>query len=245
MKIIFLCARLRLLCFNWRTRVLVALLLVLSGAASSAAIIFSENMGTTAPSSGSSFPSVSTFVGFQNSGTLAFSGSGDVRATTTSSGIYTTASGSDNVFLTSGGTVNFQMASINTVGYTSLILSFGAFKSAIASTMSELALSYSTDGINYSTLSIPAQASGGGTANWRLISGISLPSDAAGVADLRLQWINTAASSVMFRLDDVTLTGTAVPEPAEWGLISALELLGICGFSTWRKQYAAKRMTEN
>ena len=33
----------------------------------------------------------------------------------------------------------------------------------------------------------------------------------------------------------------AVPEPGEWGLISALGLLGICSVSTWRRHHAVRR----
>lgn len=47
--------------------------------------------------------------------------------------------------------------------------------------------------------------------------------------------------------DDLQIQGAvnAVPEPAGWGLISTIGLLGLCGVSTWRKQRAVKRMTEN
>jgi hypothetical protein len=186
----------------------VSLLLVLSGGAGLAALVFTENMGTP---SGTTAIAANTF---QNSG-LAFVGSGDVRDTSTSSG-YTGSSGGGNVFLTgAGATPNFIIGSINTVGYSSLVLSFGAFKSTTASTMSELALSYSINGgSTYSALTILPQSGG---ATWRLISGISLPSDAEGIPDLRLQWVNidpAGTPNPQFRLDDITLVGTAVPEPS-------------------------------
>jgi hypothetical protein len=50
-----------------------------------------------------------------------------------------------------------------------------------------------------------------------------------------------------WRIDDISLSvtatsaNTAVPEPAECGLVSALALLGICGVSIWRNHRTAKR----
>lgn len=182
--------------------------------------IFSENMGsptgTTAIASNA----------FQNSGTLTFSGTGDVRISTSSTG-YAGASGSGNVFLTNNGTAYFQISGINTTGYAagSLDLSFGAFKSTTASNMSELSLQYSTDGSTWLSLSIPAQATGSGTANWRLISfaDTALPISSS----LFLKWTNTGTGP-QFRLDDVILSGslTAVPEPREYA-IAFVGLLGV------------------
>ena len=163
--------------------------------------IFSENMGTSA--AGTTGITSNTF---QNT-VYSFSGTGDIRISTVSSG-YTDASGNSNIFLTNTIGVNFQISGISTVGYTLLSLSFGAFKSTTASNMSELMLQYSTDGISYTALTIPAQLTGAGTAVWRLISGISLPVACQGVSNLRLKWTNTGTSP-QFRIDDITLKGTS------------------------------------
>ena len=50
-------------------------------------------------------------------------------------------------------------------------------------------------------------------------------------------------SGANWRIDDISLDVTAVPETAAWGLISAIGLLGICSVRTWREQRAAKRAT--
>jgi len=216
----------------------VLLLVILRAVPSSAALttIFSENMGTP---SGTTSIAANTF---ENSGTLTYSGSGDIRNNTFSSG-YADASGDGNVFLTTGGTKNFQIASISTLGFSDLVISFGAIKNINASTMSELILRYSIDGgSSFSVLPIPAQSAGTGTSNWRLISGIDLPTNAEGISDLRLEWVNSAVAGVQFRLDDIKLEGTetvitVVPEPSTY--VAALMLaipFGVHGVRYWRNR---------
>ncbi|MEZ4796828.1 MAG: GEVED domain-containing protein [Flavobacteriaceae bacterium] len=164
--------------------------------------IFSENIG-----SGTGTQSIAATT-FQNSGTLSYAGTADTRTSTPSSG-YTGSSGGKNVFITNVSGRYFEISAISTVGYTTLTLSFGAYKSTNASNMSELALEYSIDGIAWSPITIPSQPTGTGTANWRLISGISLPGTAEGVTTLHLRWTNNNSPvSTQFRIDDVLLEGT-------------------------------------
>ncbi|MCL4790093.1 MAG: PEP-CTERM sorting domain-containing protein [Verrucomicrobia bacterium] len=40
-------------------------------------------------------------------------------------------------------------------------------------------------------------------------------------------------------IDDFSIT--AIPEPAEWGLICALGLMGVCGLHTWRERRRTRR----
>jgi uncharacterized repeat protein (TIGR02543 family) len=177
------------------------IVLLLSNTVLGQVTIFTENMGT--PTGTTAIASNS----FQNStGALTYSGTADIRNTTVSS-VYSGASGGGNVYLTNTIGTNFQIANISTIGYATLTLQFGAFKSTTASSMSELVLEYSTDGTNYSALTIPAQPTGTGTATWRLISSISLPSAACNAANLRLKWRQTSTTP-QFRIDDVVLKGT-------------------------------------
>src|SRR5689334_12964015 len=77
------------------------LVLGLLSATACHAAVFSEDVGTP-----SSTTSINNYSGWQNNGTLTFTGSGDVRITSDSAGHYIGASGSGNVFLTAGGTIN-------------------------------------------------------------------------------------------------------------------------------------------
>lgn len=171
-------------------------------AATFAVNIFSENMGTP-----SGTTSIATNV-FQNSG-LTFTGTGDVRNTTVSTG-YTGVSGGGNVFLTNSTGVFFQIAGINSNGYlaNSFGLSFGRFKSTTANDFSTLAVEYSTDGTTYSPLTYSAGSTGSGTAAWSLASASSLSIPNA--SNLRLRWRQTGTIVQQYRLDDVIFSGTAI-----------------------------------
>jgi hypothetical protein len=192
------------------------------------ATILSENMGTVTATT-----SIASNT-FQNSGTYTYSGTGDVRSTTASTG-YTGASGSANVFLTNSNSPTFSIGSIDTSAYAagSLVLSFGATKSTSAATLTEMVVSYSTDGVNFTSLTFPAQ--GTGTA-WRVItldaaSNASLPVSST----LTLRWQNTS-TSYQARIDDVTLTGTAVPEPS-----AAVALVGGIGMLIGVRRFRSSR----
>jgi hypothetical protein len=134
-------------------------------------------------------------------------GTGDLRESAVSTG-YAGATGNANVFLTTGGTRFFEISGISTLTCTDLVLSFGAWKQTSASDMTELIFEFSTDGISYTSISIPPQPTGSGTANWRLIT-LNLPLAASNQSNLRLRWTNTeTGTSPQFRIDDISLSGT-------------------------------------
>ena len=167
-----------------------------SGGGGTTSTIFSENMG--APTANTSI-AVNTF---QNSGTLSFAGTGDVRTSTPSSG-YTGASGGGNVFITQTANLFFEISGINTTGYSNLTLSFGHHKNTIAGS-NELAVEFSADGSNYSPLSY-SRPTGSGTATWLLVTPTgTIPA----TANLRIRFRQTSTST-QFRIDDVKLTGVA------------------------------------
>lgn len=167
--------------------------------------IYTETFGTV----GANTPIASH--GFDN-GDLIYTGTGDIRGTTVSSG-YAGASGGANVFLGAG--QYFMVGGLNTASYESedLWITFGAYKSLTSLDMSDLIFSYSVDGENFIALAVPVQPTGSGTANWRLIGPLSgLPSSES----LWLKWEH-AGTAGSYRLDDIQIH--AVPEPATWGII--------------------------
>jgi hypothetical protein len=183
-------------------------------------VVFVESIGVVA--SNTSIASHVSNNGFDND-SFTFSGSGDIRATTASSS-YEGASGSANVYLTNSGSANFRIDGISTMGHTigSVGISFGAYKSTTASDMTTLLLEYSTDGALWSSIAIPAQVTGSGTANWRLIS--FSETDIPITSSLSLRWTNTDTTT-QYRIDDITLTAVPEPSVAFLGGVGLLALL--------------------
>lgn len=163
--------------------------------------IFSENMG--APSSNTL---VNSYTGFENYGSLIFSGSinTDVRTSSASSG-YTDASGGGNVLLNNTSKY-IEISQINTIGFSNLTLSFGVRKgtNAIAQPVT---VQISTDGVNYSSLSYSNLSTGSGTAGWyyRTASGVI-----ANTSNLRIKFSGNDGTNDV-RIDDVKLVGTPLP----------------------------------
>lgn len=166
-------------------------------------ILFSETIGTCCTTTNTSI----ALTTFDNSG-LTFSGTADTRTSTASTG-YTGATGGRNVFITNSVGRDFIISGINTTGYTSLTLSFGHYKSTIASN-NELVVEVSSDGTTYTSLSY-SRPTGSGTAIWTLIT----PTGSIPVtANLRIRFRQTSATP-QFRIDDIKLVGTvAATAPA-------------------------------
>ena len=169
-----------------------------------ATTVFSESMydGTGSPSGTTPIATFESNNYFQNDA-LTMSGTGDMRTTTPSSG-YTSASGTWNVFLTNTTAGRyFQIADINTTGYTNLTLSFGVYKSTTVENGSTFDVAVSSNGSNWTSLTIPALPTGTGTAIWhyRTTSG-TIPA----TSTLFIRFTNTGTAT-QFRIDDVLLEG--------------------------------------
>ena len=163
-------------------------------------ILFHEDMGTV--STTTSIATHETNNGFE-SDSLTMSGTGDVRITATSNG-YTDASGGANIFLTNTVGRTFIISGINTIGRSNLQLSFGLFRSNTAVNGSELQVRYSTDGVNYTSLTITPITS---TATWTYITvGGSIPQ----TSNLRLQFRQNGTTA-QYRIDDISLTYSIKP----------------------------------
>lgn len=150
---------------------------------------YSENMGT---------PTATTPIAsnvFQNTAPIVYSGTGDVRSTSVSSG-YTGASGGGNVFINAAGEY-FQIDGLNTSTYNTadIQLSFGY--NAGGSLSNLITIEHSVNGTDWTAIAFTP----GGTA-WSLvtITGGQIPSSAT----LSLRFTQPAATQI--RLDDVKLS---------------------------------------
>src|SRR6185295_17906863 len=138
-------------------RVLIFTAALLVCVPANAAFVFSEDVGN--PSGTTSIPA---YTGWQNNGTLTFTGSGSVFNSPPTSTGYTGASGLGYVALKSAVTpvvihTDFEISSINTSAYDgTFTLTFGAYKSTTGANMTDLTLAYSSDGTIYTPISIPA-----------------------------------------------------------------------------------------
>ena len=161
--------------------------------------VFSENMGSPV---GTTQIASNTF---QNSN-LVFSGTGDVRSTSNSSG-YAAASAGGNIYISNMVDTSFVISGIDTRTYSSLSLSFGQLKSTLAAN-NELVVEVSADGITYDPLSY-SRPTGSGTATWMLVT----PSGTIpATTNLRIRFRQTSISP-QFRIDDVKLTGVVAVSP--------------------------------
>lgn len=161
-------------------------------------VFFFEKMGTLG-TNGESIDTHETNNRFDNV-SATMSGTGDMRTTSASSG-YTGASGSFNVMLNASNEY-FQIAGIDSSAHPNLMLSFGVRKSTTAQDGSDLTVRVSTNGTNWTTLTMPALPTGAGTVAWYLLT------NTVGVipagTNLMIRF-TTASPSEEFRIDDVRL----------------------------------------
>jgi hypothetical protein len=162
--------------------------------------IYSENFGT--PSGNTLFPAYTTGTApatFQNSSPILYTGSGDVRTSTASTG-YVGASGSGNVFLTNTAGRNLIISGINTSTYTAseIQLSFGYNTN---STTTQLVVEKSTDGTTWAPITFTNNAN----TSWNLVTipGGQIP--ASTTLSLRF----TQPATAQMRIDDVKLAAVS------------------------------------
>ena len=179
-----------------KTFILLLLALAVIVAAYGQTTIFTETMG----SGGSNGNSIATWESnnyFDNDG-FTYSGTGDMRNTSVSSG-YTGFSGTWNVMLNTSGET-FIISGIDTASYTSLSLSFGIRKNTNAETGSTIAIQVSDNGSNWSNLSMPSLPTGQNGWYYRTCTG-TIPS----TETLYIKFVTS--STTEFRIDDVQLKG--------------------------------------
>lgn len=197
--------------------------------------VFLETIGSV--SSTKTIASHESSNGFDND-FYTMSGTGDIRNTTASSG-YISASGNANVFFTNTVGYYFQIEGINTIGYSNLKLTFGHYKSTVASS-NELTVSVSSDGITWTNLTY-SRPTGAGTSTWLLVA----PSGTIpATSNLRIRFIQTSASA-QFRIDDILLQDTIFEEGCNTDIEIESILINSCGGSTEGENEMFRFFTDN
>lgn len=188
---------------------LYSLLLIAVGSYAFGQTFYAENMGVPTGTT-----AIATYAGqaapatFQNGAPIAYSGTGDMRATGVSTG-YTGASGGGNVFMNAD-TEYFQIDGLNTSAYASadLQLSFGAL------TATQMIVEQSTNGTDWTALTFTPDA----VAGWTLytVAGGQIPSSTT----LSLKFRVTGAGQT--RLDDIKLSNVSASCTFAFGSATAL-----------------------
>ena len=172
--------------------------------------IYEENMGNA-----STTTAIDTNV-FQNT-TVAYSGiNADVRATYASTtAAYASASGGANIFMSSTTEGEFTLGPINTEDYSDIELSFG-FRKASSGQMTDIKVTYSTNGTDWTAVAITKWEKEGTSGHISTISEAggwyyltcaansnTIPSDNT----LYIKFSKTSTGNGEIRFDDVKLTG--------------------------------------
>jgi hypothetical protein len=158
--------------------------------------VYSENIGNP-----SAQTVINSYTGWQNGSPITYQSTSatqsDVRTTSASSG-YSGASGQGNVFFTTLGARNFVISGINTLGYSNLALTFGLRRDA-GSSIDPMVVEVSTDGTNYTPLTITQPAT---NSQWNLDTAVgTIPS----TGNLRIRF-SKALTTSSYRVDDVKIT---------------------------------------
>ena len=164
--------------------------------------IFSENMGNVDVSSNTA---VNSHTGFQNSGSVTFNGTADVRNTVVSIG-----SGGNNVFLTNSGLAYFKISAMNIDGASAMNLKFLVHKNTNAENGSNLKINMVIDAQTSVPLTFTSLTTGTSSTGWYPVS-IDLSAYSGSLLSIEFSNSSTANSNY-FRIDDVQLiSGTKLP----------------------------------
>ncbi|MBP5709436.1 MAG: T9SS type A sorting domain-containing protein [Bacteroidales bacterium] len=229
--------------------VFIAMALMSGAAYAQYVTIYSENMGSTTTNT-----PVDTNV-FQNLDISYSATATDVRATSPSANssytYYPNASGEANLFMSKDSASVFIASGISTEHFKNIELTFGLRKEANVTTLSDLVVEYSTDGANWTPITItqwerwkngisdndnytsgtvsnmPTTSSTG----WYFITCAAADNNIPAVSSLYLK-IGKILGSDKIRIDDITLTGEATPyftinEPENgqtYGLCDSIEI---------------------
>jgi PKD repeat protein len=156
--------------------------------------IVAESMGVVAANT--PIATHETNNGFINTA-LTMSGTAEVRNTQQSTG-YAGASAGANVFFTNSAGRTFIISGINTSAATELHLSFGMFKNSTLTSAPDFLIQVSTDGINYTNLTLPTLPA---TASWNYVT---VSGNIPATANLRIKFTQTATTN-QYRVDDLLL----------------------------------------
>ena len=161
--------------------------------------IYTENFGTpTGTTAIATYSTQTAPATFQNASPIAYSGTGDVRASSASTG-YIASSGGGNIFLTNTAGRNFIIDGLNTssVPSSNIVLSFGYLTSVITS---QLLVEQSVDGTNWTAINFTQNTN----TSWTLVS---IPGgQVVSSSTLKLRFTQPAATTAQMRIDDVKLT---------------------------------------
>lgn len=152
----------------------------------------------------------------------------------------TFGSGNDTALALVGGTGEdangkSMTFTFSTSGYQGLILTYAT--QGTATGFNSQSWSYSTDGTTYNSATIISSIP---TSFATEEVDFSSALDNQSSVYIRLTVSGDTSTSGNNRFDNVQFNVSAVPEPATWGAISALGLLGICGLREWRQKRQAK-----
>lgn len=156
--------------------------------------LVAESMGTI--TANTPIATHETNNGFINTA-LTMSGTAEVRNTQQSTG-YAGASAGANVFFTNSAGRTFIISGINSSAASDLHLSFGMFKNSTLTSAPDFLVQVSTDGVNYTNLTLPTLPA---TASWNYVTVTgSIPA----TANLRIKFTQTATTN-QYRVDDLLL----------------------------------------